>query len=474
MKREKVEQFIEKHRLLTKESVVVVGVSGGSDSIALLHYLWTIKDKWALTIIAAHVDHMFRGEESYQDLLFVKAFCEDYHIQFEGTSVDVPAYMKMHNVSVQVAARECRYDFYNRVLEKYNADYLALAHHGDDQVETMLMRMVRGSYGKALAGIPVRRDFHRATIIRPFLCLTKVEIEQYIDECNLSYRLDPSNKQDDYQRNRFRHHILPLLKKENPNVSERFQAISELLFEDQKLLDEYAARELEKIIIEKTGTKAVFLINKFQDMPISLQRRAIHLILKYLYKGIPSNLATIHINQLLSLLNHKHPSGTLHFPKGMIVIKSYNECTLTIEKDEKQQLFFSYSLSVPGEVYITEDSSIKAEWIQSIPENIDGIDFFICNPEEIAFPLHIRNRKTGDRMTLKGMSGTKKIKDIFIDEKLPRDKRDSWPIVEDANGQILWLPLLKKSAFSLRKQHSEQCKSHYFLLLQYIVYNQEL
>lgn len=476
MKHDRVEQFIERHNLLTKESVVIVGVSGGSDSIALLHYLWTIKDKWKLTLVAAHVDHMFRGQESYEDLLFVKDFCENFSIQFEGISVDVPDYIERHHVSSQVAARICRYEFYDRVLEKYNGDYLALAHHGDDQVETMLMRMVRGSYGQSLAGIPVTRPYNKATLIRPFLCLTKVEIEEYIEECNLSFRLDPSNNKDDYQRNRYRHHILPFLKSENPNVSERFQTLSELLADDQKLLEDYAAKELEKALIKKTETKIVFAINEFQGMAISLQRRCIHLILKYLYKVIPSNIATIHINQLLSLLWSKHPSGILHFPKGLIVTKSYNHCILAIEpKIEKiEQAFESYSLSVPGEINVANIFSIKAEWIDSIPEKIDGIDFFMCNSEEVALPIHIRRRETGDRMTVKGMKGTKKIKDIFIDKKVPRDKRDTWPIVEDSRGNILWLPLLKKSAFSLERHKNEHSNSHLYLLLKYISYNKEL
>ncbi|HHW39273.1 MAG TPA: tRNA lysidine(34) synthetase TilS [Bacillales bacterium] len=476
MKHNRVEQFIERHHLLDENAVVVVGVSGGSDSIALLHYLWTIKDKWKLTLVVAHVDHMFRGKESYEDLLFVKNFCENHSIQFEGISVDVPGFIEKHHVSSQVAARICRYEFYDRVLEKYHGDYLALAHHADDQVETMLMRVVRGSYGQSLAGIPVKRPYRHATLIRPFLCLTKVEIEEYIKEYNLSFRVDPSNNKDDYQRNRFRHHILPFLKKENPNVSERFQTLSELLADDQKLLEDYAAKELARALIAKTDTRIVFAINEFKRIPISLQRRGIHLILKYLYQAIPSNIATIHINQLLSLLDHEHPSGILHFPKGLIVTKSYNQCILAIEPkaEKKEHVFTPLSLAVPGEVNVASSFLIKAEWIDSIPEKIDGIDLFICNAEEITLPIHIRRRKTGDRMTVKGMKGTKKIKDIFIDKKVPRDERDAWPIVEDANGHILWLPCLKKSAYSLERHKNEESNSHLYLLLQYISYNKEL
>ncbi|NSL52908.1 tRNA lysidine(34) synthetase TilS [Calidifontibacillus erzurumensis] len=473
MKFDKVRQFIEKHQLLKKGSTVVVGVSGGPDSIALLHYLWTFKDKWELSLIAAHVDHMFRGKQSYEDLLFVKDFCEKLQITFEGTSIDVPEYIKIHQLTPQVAARECRYQFYSRVLEKYSAQYLALAHHGDDQVETMLMRMVRGSYGKGLAGIPVKRDFHGAEIIRPFLCLTRDEIEQYIDEFHLSYRVDPSNEKDDYQRNRFRHYVLPFLKSENPNVAERFQTISELLMEDEKLLEEYAAQGIEKAVIEKTEKKVVFLINEFKSLPISLQRRGIQLILKYLYKSIPSNLATIHIDQLLSLLKTKHPSGILHFPKGLIVTKSYHQCTLAIG-EETEKHYLPLELQVPGEVFITDDVSIKAEWVKDIPKTMSGVDYFICTSDHIALPIHIRTRKTGDRMTLKGMVGTKKLKDIFIDEKIPREKRDRWPVVVDGNGEILWLPLLKKSRFFFDQRESTSNNSHVYLLLQYILYNKEL
>lgn len=476
MKQEKIENFIHKHSLLKANSTVVIGVSGGLDSIALLHFLWALKEKWALTIIAATVDHRFRGIESYEDLMFVKEFCRKHQIIFEGTSIDVPAYAEEHHLSSQVAARKCRYDFYHKILAKHNGHYLALAHHGDDQVETMLMRMVRGSYGMGVAGIPVKRKFHQAMIIRPFLCLTKEEIEQYIDVFNLPFRLDPSNEKDDYQRNRFRHHIIPFLKAENPNVSERFQTLSELLTEDYRLLEQFAEEKIEESILEKTETKVVFLINEFHKLPIPLQRRGIHLILKYLYKRIPSNFATIHTSQLLSLLENEHPSGMLHFPKGLIITRSYNKCILAFEeKTEKEiQAFSSCYLPIPGEVVITDHYSIRAEWIDKIPEKIDRTDSFICDQNEIALPLHIRTRRNGDRMTLKGMKGTKKIKDIFIDQKIPKSKRDFWPIVEDANGHILWLPQLKKSSFSIESQPRESRNGHLYLLLQYISYNKEL
>ncbi|WP_017754936.1 tRNA lysidine(34) synthetase TilS [Calidifontibacillus oryziterrae] len=482
MKLDKVEDFIKKHHLLKKGTTVVVGVSGGPDSISLLHYLWKTREKWSLTIIAAHVDHMFRGSESYEDLLFVKRFCNEYNILFEGNSIDVSAYARTHQLSSQVAARECRYDFYKLVMEKYNGDYLALAHHADDQVETMLMRLVRGSYGIGLAGIPIKRSFYNGTIIRPFLCLTKYEIEQYIDEFNLQYRIDPSNDKDAYQRNRFRHHIMPFLKKENPNVAERFQTLSEYITEDNELLEALAHKEIEGILVEKNEQKVVFSISQFLLLPISLQRRGIQLILKYLYKTIPSNITTIHNSQLLSLLSNEHPSGMLNFPKGLVVTRSYDQCTLAFSgKCEKVQPF-DILLPVPGEVSLNGYGSIKAEWIDHLSEKLKSIDFFVCDSKEIALPIHIRSRNNGDRMTIKGMKGTKKIKDIFIDEKIPMEKRSLWPIVTDANGNVLWLPYLKKSAFSIESQKNNYQKNQQqkqdngtrFLLLHYLPYNEEL
>jgi tRNA(Ile)-lysidine synthase len=423
---------------------VVIGVSGGPDSMALLHYFIKIKNEWQLTIIAAHVDHMFRGEESKEDYRYVEAYCHKNDIIFEGTNVDVTSYKREHNISSQLAARECRYKFFEKTMIKYKANYLVLGHHGDDQIETMLMRQVRGSFGKSRGGIPVKRPFASGEIIRPFLCLEKREIEDYCHRIDLKPRRDPSNEKDDYVRNRFRHSVLPFLKEENQNVHQRFQQQSEFIYEDEQFLDTLAQEHYSRIFLQKTEDQMIFSISALQSVPMPLQRRVIHLILKYLYQTIPSSLSSIHIEDLLTLLYSERPSGQLCFPEGLRAVRSYDHCFLTFAQLNKPDPY-KLTFHVPGFVNVPSGvltADIKDYSGQQFPNDLHS---FICDIEHITFPLCVRTRNSGDRIAALGMNGTKKVKSIFIDQKIDRTKRDSWPIVVDDDGEILWIVGLQKS-----------------------------
>lgn len=182
---------------------------------------------------------------------FVKHFCQTRGIICEAAQIDVPAFQRQHKLGVQEAARQCRYRFFGELMEKYKADYLALGHHGDDQVETILMRLVRGSTSKGYAGIPVKRPFHGGYIIRPFLAISRAHIDAYCEKHQITPRHDASNDKDDYTRNRFRHHVIPFLKKENPRLHERFQSYSEMAIEDELFLEELAEDAIKKVIKNK-------------------------------------------------------------------------------------------------------------------------------------------------------------------------------------------------------------------------------
>jgi tRNA(Ile)-lysidine synthase len=439
-----VHHFIKKHQLLTKNATVVVGVSGGPDSMALLQFLLKQSHHLNLTIIAAHVDHMLRSEDSEQDYEFVKNFCREKNIIFEGKQVDVNSYIKQKQLSVQMAARELRYQFFADIMKKYSAQYLALAHHGDDQVETMIMNATRGASGYGLAGIPYKREFSSGSIIRPFLSITKEEIEHYCKEEKIVPRRDASNESDKYVRNRFRKHVLPFLKQENPNVHNRYQMQSEMMIEDELFLQQLTNEKLEDCLEKKSEQKMILSVVKFNGLPYPLQRRMIHLILSYLYGQISQEVTSVHIQDTIALLRSNLASNKyLVLPKGLYIKRSYNKCTFSFALDEAES--FSHVLNVPGELSL-EIGKLTAKVIDHLP-NIKHHDKnqLICDFNSLQFPLHVRSRQPGDRIVLKGLQGSKKIKDIFIDEKIDHSLRSIWPIVEDAKGSVIWLPGLKLS-----------------------------
>lgn len=442
-----VDRFIETHQLLKERSTVVLGVSGGPDSMALLHYFLQKRAKWQLRIVVAHVNHMLRGKQSKEDYMYVEQFCRNHNILFEGAHIDVNAYKRKHQLTTQMAARECRYQFFAGVMEKFEAEFLALGHHGDDQIETMLMRQVRGAIGYSRAGIPVKRPFATGMIIRPFLCLEKADIEQYIEKAGIIPRRDPSNEQDEYVRNRFRHVVLPFLKRENPKVHKRFQRQSELLLEDEELLLSMAKQQFHQIVKRKENGEFIVDVNDFQVMAVPLQRRVIQLILNYLYHFERTDVTNAHIDQILHLFYAKHPSRELHLPANVHVIRSYDRVTFTYIFSAQKASSFFYRVNLPFQIHLP-DGVLIGDVTDKAPE-ISSRYAFVGDADEMKFPLTIRTRKAGDKMYPLGMKGSKKIKSIFIDEKIDKRKRDMIPIIEDANGNILWIVGVKRAKFGL-------------------------
>lgn len=444
---EKVNDFAKRHDVLKEHSTIVVGVSGGPDSLALLYYLLEKREEKALQIVVAHVDHMFRGEESYQDLQFVKGLCQSMGVICETIRIDVSQYQQQYRMNAQVAARECRYAFLERIMKKYNALYVALGHHGDDQVETILMRLVRGSTPKGYAGIAVKRPFHGGYLIRPLLAVTKEEITDYCNRKGITPRIDPSNAKETYTRNRLRKHVLPYLKQENPHVHERFQNFSTLMQEDEAYLQELAFEKMNKVITKKSDKNIVLSIPAFESMSMPLQRRGIQLILNYLYEyEIPSSLSSIHIDNVIAFFKRTHPSGSLDFPNGLEIVRTYEECSFRFKKETVLPLL--QALPIPGKITLVNGDEFVTEVSKELPSNMNET-VFVAKYNDVSYPLLIRSRENGDRMSIQGMSGTKKIKAIFIEAKVPKEKREEWPIVCDASGNVIWVPLLKRSAFAI-------------------------
>ncbi|WP_404450825.1 tRNA lysidine(34) synthetase TilS [Virgibacillus necropolis] len=450
--------FMKQNGLIEPNSTLLIGVSGGPDSMALLYFFHSIRVEWNLTLVALTVDHQLRGEESIEDLRFVERICKEWNIEFCGTSLDVPSYKESKHVGTQVAAREIRYQFYFDKMQEYNADYLALGHHGDDQVETMLMGFVRSSNSRAISGMPVKRRFNSGMIIRPFLGVTKNDIKNYCQEYDIQSRLDPSNLETDYTRNYFRQYVVPLLKGQNSNIHTTVQQLSKSMQSDEGYLTGEAEKLVEQVVtLSENENCATFDIDLFQGYHTALQRRAYHLVLNYLYDELPKNLSYMHEEQFFALLNSQTANSRLDFPFDLKVVKSYRKLVICFENKLPQSFPFHKVINIPGQVSLPNGSAIHADFITD--SHNPSKDYYLCVRNQVALPLHIRTRKPGDRMTWKGLKGSKKIKDIFIDEKIPAGLRDTWPIVTDDNGEILWLVGLKKG------EPSNQSKDTSFIQL---------
>lgn len=454
-----VGKFIKKHQLLKKHAKVLVAVSGGPDSMALLHYLHQRQEKWDLEIVVLSVDHQLRSEESAADLTYVEEICKQWQIPFHGTSLNVPLYEETHRVSTEVAARNMRYQYFSERMQELNGDYLALGHHGDDQVETLLMKLVRTASATAFSGIPVKRKFAGGEIIRPLLAVTKAEIEAYCQQHHVEVRTDLTNFDDIYTRNFYRNHIVPLLKDKNNNIHMTAQHLSETLHEDEMYLQKQAQTVVQEAVqFSSEKRQAEMEINLFKKYDQSLQRRAFHLILNYLYETLPNQLSYAHEEAFFKLFKQESGNAEIHFPYALVLKKAYDKLIFYFETKQLTSQPFLKTLNIPDRIPLYDGSIITVNMTKH-QQAEHRLSFYIA-PSEVVFPLQIRNRLPGDRMTWKGLNGTKKLKDIFIDEKIPLHERNTWPVLVDAEERVLWL-------IGLRKGIRKETDSEEFVYIEY-------
>ncbi|WP_062107749.1 tRNA lysidine(34) synthetase TilS [Bacillus niameyensis] len=459
----KTKEFVKKHSLIKEKDFIVVAVSGGPDSLALLHYLVSRRAIYDIELAVVHVDHMLRGKESENDRLFVEEYCKQNNIVCKSTSIPIAEKMEKDRAGLQETARKYRYQFFEHVMRDLKATKLAVGHHGDDQIETILMRLTRGASGIARAGIQVIRPFQNVgEIIRPLLAVSKEEIEEYCKYYHLEPRLDLSNQKRTYTRNRFRFDVLPFLKRENRQVLDHFQRFSEELSADEAYLQELAKEQFPKMCREGENGGILLDINQFSEIPLPLQKRVIHLILNYLYLHMAPDLTAFHVDQLQNLLKGTHPSGSLNFPVGLKVIRSYEVCQFTFDEEEPPSPYY-YELYPGDHVYLPSGGVIGVEEKKGdFPPPNPNI--FRFNLTDIELPIIIRTRKPGDKIRIKGMDGSKKVKTLFIDEKVSRIERLAWPIVTDNTGKILWIPGLKKSSYHLVSNNTTEYYQIYYSL----------
>lgn len=414
---------------LDENNPIVIGLSGGPDSMALVDIIHKFNKN--IKIICAHVHHNLR-KESDLEKDFVLKYCEDNNFVFEFLKID----NYKNNKFTEQEAREIRYKFFEEVLKKYNAKYLFTAHHGDDLMETILMRLTRGSNFKGYSGIKLitlKKDYQ---IIRPLIFLTKDMIMEYVSKNKISYVNDDTNNSLKYTRNRYRIKILPVLKEENAKVHQKFYKFSNMISEYDDYVDELVNIKYEKIVKQNKIDLTLFKEEKKLIQTCIIQ--------KYLDEIYGNNIVYIndkHKDEILKLALNQKPNLSIDLPINFKFIKEYNDIYILKNEINNEYKFELKDKLVLGDKIIekVEDSNLTDNFVTYLDSS------------KITLPIYVRSYNQGDKIVIKNMNTAKKVKDIFINEKVPMAKRKNWPIVVDANNQILWLPGLKKSKFDSQK-----------------------
>ncbi len=439
---EEVYNFIRKEIGLSVGDTIVVGVSGGPDSMALLYILNEFKNKMDLNIICAHVNHNKR-KESEQEKIDLENYCKKNNITFEYIKVTNWGDDNFHN-----EARSVRYNFFEELVYNYGAKYLMTAHQGDDLIETILMRIVRGSTLKGYSGFSRIVDKGDYKIIRPLITVTKDEILKFDEKNGIQYAIDESNNEDHYTRNKYRHTVLPFLKQEEPNIHKKFLKFSETLLKNSNYIDSVASKEFNKVF--QNGNLD---IDKFKSLDPVIQTKIIYNILEKIYGDDLLIVGNAHVDLIFGLISSNKSNSVVHLPNNVIVVKSYNELTFSYDDDVNDQ----YEIQIDEIVNLP-----NGKIIEKVDETNDTSNYTIkLNSKEVTLPLYVRNRRDGDKIKLKGLNAYKKVSEIFINEKIKTSDRNSWPVVLDSKEEIVWLPGLKKS--NLDKKNTEE----YDIILRY-------
>lgn len=427
-----VYDFLVKKSGISYKDTVVIGVSGGPDSMALLHLMNEIRKEMDIFLICAHINHNVRPE-SENERIFLQKYCDDKGIYFEYMKINTYGDDNFHN-----EARTIRYNYFEKIAKQYGAKFVLTAHHADDLIETILMRIVRGSTLKGYSGFSRIVDKGEYKIIRPLITVTKKDIIKYNKKYNIKYAIDNSNAKEIYTRNRYRKYVLPFLKREDENVHLKFLKFSEALLES----NEYIEKQMLNVI-NKVFKQGILDIEKFKQLEKIMQLKIINNILEKIYGDDLLIVSDVHVNLILNLIKSNKANSLIHLPNNVIVTKAYNNISFSFTEEIED----NYEIEIIDIVNLPNGKNIEVVKESELTDN----NIIRMSSKEAVLPLYVRTRRIGDKIEVKGMIGSKKVNNIFIDSKISTKERNLWPIVCDAQNKIVWLPGLKKSKFDKEK-----------------------
>lgn len=431
---DKVRQYIDQNNILRQGDKVLVAVSGGVDSIALLDVLLRLRDNFKLGLHVAHLNHMFRGQQSMEDAFFVDNICRSLALPVVYASADVPEAASQGG-SAQEAARQVRYEYLRRLARIYRCNKIALGHHMDDQAETVLHNLLRGSGMVGLAGmLPAH-----GKIIRPLLAVEKGEIEEYCRRRKLNWREDPSNKKCIYRRNKIRNRLIPELQAEyNSQLVPILSQTADILQGENEFLGIEAKRCLQEIC-RWHNEEAVIELAGLKKLHPAMCRRLLRLVAQ---RVNGQTLAFNHVEMIAEFVNQHQTGKKLELPRRLVVQKDYHHLIMRLgsRPGDSAGNHFCVELPVPGKILLQRQKMVIVAEISDRTSFVKADDFHVVlDQNKLKMPLVVRNRRPGDRFQPLGAQGGQKLKEFFINRKVPVGKRDKIPLVVDDKDEIIWV-----------------------------------
>ena len=429
-----VQACIEAHAMLPPGAKVVVAVSGGADSMALLFTLFQLRSMYNMTLIVAHVNHQLRGEEAEQDALFVEQQVAHLGLPFHQTCIDVKALQHSSGMSVQQAARQLRYRFLHALHQALNATRIALGHTADDQAETLLMRLLRGSGPASFAGIPaVRLPF-----IRPLITVSRPAIYSYLQSERCPWVEDSSNAHTVYLRNCVRLDLLPKLQHYNPQIVRHLNELAEMFRADNQVLEQQVDEWALQTLAWQAQSRVEICCRLFGLAPIAIQRRLLRRVIEALTAS-PEAVGFRHIERLRQFIVLGNQGRRCGLP-GEISAERHVETILLWNASKALAIPYVLALPVPGKVDIVPLNIRLIADVMPKPCNLGriGPQWALLDLDRTICPLQVRFRQPGDRFYPLGSPGSKKLQDFFVDTKIPRGERPYVPLVV-SNHEIVWV-----------------------------------
>jgi tRNA(Ile)-lysidine synthase len=436
---DRFKRTIDRYHLLEKGDRVIVGVSAGVDSMVLLHLLTACREIFDLSLVVAHVNHGFRPEESEREAELVQKETARLRLPFEYGQFNVKEFQRLGRLSPQDAARRLRFRFFEDLLLKHHAQKIALGHNADDQVETVLIRLFRGSGLRGLKGIlPIRER----KVMRPLLDVWREEIASFALEKKIPFLRDSSNLKEDYLRNSIRLTLIPFIEKTyQPRFKETVLRTSALLREEDDYLEKGTEKAYQKVVHE-TNDSLSFKWSEYQSLHRAIQWRVIRKMIERIHQGggVTEDGGSADILKVFQNLRQPPSSFLLELPRGLWVEKRY-DAVLVGRRERKSLPPFEIDLLSPGRTFIEEigkEVVIEETDRDQLRDYSGPLRTALMDYETLRFPLKMRNFRPGDRFCPLGVRGTQKLKDFFIDHKVPKLERSRIPLLTSGE-KIAWV-----------------------------------